>query len=62
MNKPAKKMPSSLTGKEKRLLPLFVFAAVMVGAILSSFNAGLNSTSALFSLGLYKHIINLPLF
>ena len=30
MNKPAKKMPSSLTGKEKRLLPLFVFAAVMV--------------------------------
>ena len=30
----------------------------MVGAILSSFNAGLNSTSALFSLGLYKHIIN----
>jgi solute:Na+ symporter, SSS family len=34
------------------------FAAVMVGAILSSFNAALNSTSALFSLGLYKHVIN----
>jgi SSS family solute:Na+ symporter len=34
------------------------FAAVMVGAILSSFNAALNSTSALFSIGLYKHIIN----
>lgn len=34
------------------------FAAVMVGAILSSFNAALNSTSALFSLGLYKQAIN----
>ena len=34
------------------------FAAVMVGAILSSFNAALNSTSALFSIGLYKHMIN----
>jgi SSS family solute:Na+ symporter len=34
------------------------FAAVMVGAILSSFNAALNSTSALFSIGLYRHIIN----
>jgi SSS family solute:Na+ symporter len=42
-------LPAPLTG---------FFAAVMVGAILSSFNAGLNSTSALFSLGLYKHIIN----
>ena len=42
-------LPAPLTG---------VFAAVMVGAILSSFNAGLNSTSALFSIGLYKHIIN----
>jgi SSS family solute:Na+ symporter len=34
------------------------FAAVMVGAILSSFNAALNSTSALFSIGLYRHVIN----
>ncbi|MGS2724080.1 solute:sodium symporter family transporter [Porticoccus sp. GXU_MW_L64] len=34
------------------------FAAVMVGAILSSFNAALNSTSALFSIGLYKNSIN----
>ena len=34
------------------------FAAVMVGAILSSFNAALNSTSALFSIGFYKNIIN----
>jgi len=42
-------LPAPLTG---------FFAAVMVGAILSSFNAGLNSTSALFSLGLYKHLIN----
>ncbi|MGJ8695814.1 MAG: solute:sodium symporter family transporter [Verrucomicrobiaceae bacterium] len=42
-------LPGHLTG---------FFAAVMVGAILSSFNAALNSTSALFSIGLYKHKIN----
>jgi len=42
-------LPAHLTG---------FFAAVMVGAILSSFNAALNSTSALFSIGLYKHKIN----
>ncbi|WP_411827345.1 solute:sodium symporter family transporter [Luteolibacter sp. AS25] len=42
-------LPGHLTG---------FFAAVMVGAILSSFNAALNSTSALFSIGLYKHMIN----
>lgn len=42
-------LPAPLTG---------FFAAVMVGAILSSFNAALNSTSALFSIGLYHHIIN----
>ncbi len=42
-------LPPQLTG---------FFAAVMVGAILSSFNAALNSTSALFSIGLYKHVIN----
>ena len=44
-----------------RLLPAHLtgfFSAVMVGAILSSFNAALNSTSALFSIGLYKHAIN----
>lgn len=34
------------------------FAAVMMGAILSSFNSALNSTCALFSLGLYKSVIN----
>lgn len=33
------------------------FAAVMVGAILSSFNSALNSTATLFSLGVYKHMI-----
>lgn len=32
------------------------FAAVMVGAILSSFNSALNSTATLFSLGVYKQI------
>jgi len=33
------------------------FAAVMVGAILSSFNSALNSTATLFSLGVYQHMI-----
>jgi SSS family solute:Na+ symporter len=33
------------------------FAAVMTGAILSSFNSGLNSTATLFSLGVYQHLI-----
>ncbi len=33
------------------------FAAVMVGAILSSFNSALNSTTTLFSLGLYKSVL-----
>ena len=42
-------LPAHLTG---------FFAAVMVGAILSSFNAALNSTSALFSLGLYRHVLD----
>lgn len=41
-------LPAPMTG---------FFAAVMVGAILSSFNAALNSTSALFSLGLYRHVL-----
>ncbi len=34
------------------------FAAVMVGAILSSFNSALNSTCTLFSLGVYQTVIN----
>ena len=42
-------LPSSLTG---------FFAAVMTGAILSSFNSALNSTCTLFSLGPYRTLIN----
>ncbi|KPQ23255.1 MAG: solute:Na+ symporter, SSS family [Halomonas sp. HL-48] len=34
------------------------FAAVMVGAILSSFNSALNSTTTIFSLGIYKQVLN----
>lgn len=34
------------------------FAAVMMGAILSSYNSALNSTCTLFSLGLYKKALN----
>lgn len=41
-------LPGPLTG---------FFAAVMVGAILSSFNSALNSTCTLFSLGLYKELV-----
>ena len=33
------------------------FAAVMIGAILSSFNSALNSSCTLFSLGLYKNLL-----
>lgn len=43
------------------VLPGFLigfFAAAIVGAILSSFNSALNSTSTLFSLGVYQHFIN----
>ncbi|MEM7231540.1 MAG: solute:sodium symporter family transporter, partial [Planctomycetota bacterium] len=42
-------LPAALTG---------FFAAVMTGAILSSFNSALNSTTTLFSLGIYKRLIN----
>lgn len=44
-----------------RVLPIPLigfFAAVMVGAILSSFNSALNSTCTLFSLGVYQGMIN----
>jgi SSS family solute:Na+ symporter len=34
------------------------FAAVMVGAILSSFNSVLNSTATLFSLGVYRQMLH----
>lgn len=40
-------LPAPLTG---------FFAAVMIGAILSSFNSALNSSCTLFSLGLYKNV------
>ncbi len=33
------------------------FAAVVVGAVLSSFNSALNSTATLFSLGVYKELL-----
>jgi SSS family solute:Na+ symporter len=42
-------LPTPLTG---------FFAAAMVGAILSSFNSALNSTSTIFSLGFYGNVIN----
>lgn len=42
-------LPSSLTG---------FFAAVVVGSILSTFNSVLNSSATLFSLGVYKKVIN----
>ncbi|GIW96761.1 MAG: solute:sodium symporter family transporter [Pirellulaceae bacterium] len=41
-------LPDYLTG---------FFAAVMIGAILSSFNSALNSSCTLFSLGLYQRVI-----
>jgi len=41
-------LPGPLTG---------FFAAVMIGAILSSFNSALNSSCTLFSLGLYRNVI-----
>lgn len=41
-------LPAPLTG---------FFAAVMIGAILSSFNSALNSSCTLFSVGLYKGVI-----
>jgi SSS family solute:Na+ symporter len=44
-----KVLPAPLTG---------FFAAAMIGAILSSFNSALNSSCTLFSLGLYKNVIN----
>ena len=45
----SKVLPAPLTG---------FFAAAMIGAILSSFNSALNSSCTLFSLGLYKNVIN----
>lgn len=45
----------------KRVLPMPLwgfFAAVIVGAVLSTFNAVLNSASAIFSVDVYKRLIN----
>ncbi|MCA9047572.1 MAG: solute:sodium symporter family transporter [Planctomycetaceae bacterium] len=41
-------LPAPLTG---------FFAAVMIGAILSSFNSALNSSCTLFSIGLYRNVL-----
>ena len=45
----------------KRVLPLWMtgfFVAVLVGAILSTFNSTLNSAATIFSLGIYKQYFN----
>ncbi len=45
----------------RQVLPTWMtgfFAAVMVGAILSSFNSALNATATLFSLGFYQRFFN----
>jgi SSS family solute:Na+ symporter len=45
----------------KRVLPFWMtgfFVAVVVGAILSTFNSALNSAATIFSLGIYKRYIN----
>ncbi len=42
-------LPPQLTG---------LFAAVMVGAILSSFNSALNATATMFSLGVYRRYLH----
>jgi len=45
----------------KKVLPLGMvgfFAAVVMGAVLSTFNSVLNSTATIFSVGIYKRIIN----
>ncbi|MEM9325367.1 MAG: solute:sodium symporter family transporter [Bacteroidota bacterium] len=45
----------------KRVLPLWMtgfFVAVIMGAILSTFNSALNSAATIFSLGIYKRYIH----
>ncbi|WP_223552186.1 solute:sodium symporter family transporter [Aestuariivivens sp. NBU2969] len=45
----------------KKVLPLWLtgfFVAVMMGAILSTFNSALNSAATVFSLGIYKRYIH----
>ena len=45
----------------KRIMPVWMtgfFVAVVMGAILSTFNSALNSAATIFSLGIYKRYIN----
>lgn len=45
----------------KKVLPLWMtgfFVAVVMGAVLSTFNSALNSAATIFSLGIYKRYIN----
>ena len=45
----------------KKVLPFWLtgfFVAVVMGAILSTFNSALNSAATLFSMGIYKRLIN----
>jgi SSS family solute:Na+ symporter len=45
----------------KKVMPLWMtgfFVAVVMGAVLSTFNSALNSAATLFSLGIYKRYIN----
>lgn len=45
----------------KKVLPIWMtgfFVAVVMGAILSTFNSALNSAATIFSLGIYKRYIN----
>jgi len=45
----------------KKVLPVWMtgfFVAVVVGAVLSTFNSALNSAATIFSLGIYKRYIN----
>ena len=45
----------------KKVMPLWMtgfFVAVMMGAILSTFNSALNSAATIFSLGIYKRYFN----
>lgn len=45
----------------KRVLPFWLtgfFVAVIMGAVLSTFNSALNSAATIFSLGIYKRYIN----
>lgn len=56
-----KKIDQSYGALVRKILPSQLagfFAAVMVGAILSSFNSALNATATLFSLGIYRRYIN----